>query len=182
MRLDKLTDLEIGKKYIDIDKDTYTIAYIGKKRFFYYNQLGEECIGDEKDISRYELRPYEENKERIMKLENGTILEAGSRIIHKDYGTDYLLVTAVGLNSFIAKGGGNGFAEGFYPIDEDWIPYDEEKKEKWCEALSRKEINESYQLYYGVNVDSHLPLDNDYCIILREWNSKEEMIKDLKKV
>lgn len=64
MRLDKLTDLEIGKKYIDIDKDTYIIAYIGKKRFFYYNQLGEECIGDEKDISRYELRPYEEKKER----------------------------------------------------------------------------------------------------------------------
>ena len=64
MRLDKLTDLEIGKKYIDIDKDTYTVAYIGKKRFFYYDQLGEECIGDEKDISRYELRPYEENKER----------------------------------------------------------------------------------------------------------------------
>lgn len=112
MRLDKLTDLEIGKKYIDIDKDTYTIAYIGKKRFFYYNQLGEECIGDEKDISIYELRPYEEKKEKWYEI---------------------LAYNSLGIGNH-----------------------------RFCDSKSLSN--------YEVEVD-----------VLRQWDSKEEMIKDLKK-
>jgi hypothetical protein len=62
--------------------------------------------------------------------------------------------------------------------NSDWFPYEEPKTEKWYEYLHlnyESEEESRYVLWY-----SDRPLLSNV-ILLREWDSKEKMIKDLKK-
>ena len=120
-----------------------------------------------------------------MKLKNGTVLEVGKKYCFKDYQCVVrpITITAIGREYVL---GIDGLAvqhlervfEQMWKIDYDWLPYEEEKKEKWYEVIvynsfgvgNRKCCNDYNLNKYECHVD-----------IIREWDSKEDMIKELTK-
>lgn len=63
-------------------------------------------------------------------------------------------------------------------IDDEWLPYEEENKERWYEVLVvQTNITEQWE-----QATTLYTQDKNCGTSLREWDSKEEMIKDLKKV
>jgi hypothetical protein len=62
--------------------------------------------------------------------------------------------------------------------NSDWFPYEEPKTEKWYEYL-RLDFENEAETTYRLEYSNRPKLAN--VIYLREWNSKEEMIEDLKK-
>lgn len=115
-----------------------------------------------------------------MKLKNGTVLEVGKKYIHATWLRDEVYeVTAIGRNLFMYIPEGCDY-ELTHEIDNDWIPYEEEKKEKWYEVLFNLDapaLEKHKQMSKRYTNDKGLIT----AIYLREWNSKEEMINDLKK-
>lgn len=119
-----------------------------------------------------------------MKLKNGTVLEVGkkyTRAYCNDFG--FVTVTAIGRQAMLAIHSKvvdelGTPTENVWNPDDDWIPYERKKKEKWYEYLhlhNESEEETRYVLWY-----SNRPrLAN--VILLREWDSKEEMIKELTK-
>lgn len=113
-----------------------------------------------------------------MKLDNGTVLEVGKKYVHATWLNDEIYeVTAIGRDLFMYIPSGCDY-ELTHEIDNDWIPYEDPKIDKWYEYLHlgfESEEEARFVLWY-----SNRPrLAN--VIPLREWDSKEEMIKDLKK-
>ena len=112
-----------------------------------------------------------------IELKNGVTLEVGKKYVHATWLNDTIYeVTAIGRNLFVYVPEGCDY-ELTHEIDNDWIPY-EEKKEKWYEYLhlhNESEEETRYVLWYS----NRPKLAN--VIYLREWDSKEDMIKDLKK-
>ena len=111
-----------------------------------------------------------------VKLENGTILKVGKT--YTQFGwtkEERITVTAVGDLFFLANDS-LGY-EDYYAIKDNWLPYEEEKTEKWYEILTAP-----YRFpngYHKVYTSNDCFEEGD--IILREWDSKEQMINDLKK-
>jgi len=65
-----------------------------------------------------------------------------------------------------------------FPIEGyDWIPYEKEKKEKWYKVL----MVDSDNLYDVPVYMCQSDFDDLNEPFLKEYSSKEEMIKDLKK-
>ena len=63
-------------------------------------------------------------------------------------------------------------------IDDEWLLYEEEKKERWYEILVDQDPEgtiKQFTIWYCTAPT----IGNE---VLRQWDSKEEMIKDLKKV
>jgi len=113
-----------------------------------------------------------------MKLKNGTVLEVGKKYVHATWLRDEVYeITAIGRNLFMYIPNGKDY-ELTHEIDNDWIPYEEPKKEKWYEVIvynsfgvgNRKCCNDYNLNKYECHVD-----------IIREWDSKEDMIKELTK-
>lgn len=110
-----------------------------------------------------------------VKLENGTILSVGKT--YTQFGwtkEERITVTAVG-NLFFLANDSLGY-EDDYAIDDDWITYEEEKK--WFEYL-RLDFESEEETRYRIEYSNRPKLAN--VILLREWDSKEQMIEDLKK-
>jgi hypothetical protein len=112
-----------------------------------------------------------------VELENGTVLEVGKKYVHATrIRNKSFNVLCIGEDWFFFVRD-NGY-EGISEIDNDWIPYEEEKTEKWYEVIvynsfgvgNRRCCNEINLKNYECQID-----------IIREWDSKEEMIKELKK-
>ena len=112
-----------------------------------------------------------------VKLENGTILKVGKKYVHATWLRDEVYeITAIGRDLFMYISEGKDY-ELTHEIDNDWIPYQEEKTEKWYEILTAP-----YRFpngYHKVYTSNDCFEEGD--IILREWDSKEQMINDLKK-
>lgn len=112
-----------------------------------------------------------------VELKNGTVLEVGKKYTQSAWlKHEVLEVVFIGKEVFFAIDEEN--EENIHPVNNDWIPYEEPKAEKWYEYLylsfdSKEET--AYKLYYS----NRPKLAN--VIYLREWDSKEEMIEDLKK-
>ena len=113
-----------------------------------------------------------------VELKNGVTLEVGKKYVHAEWVKDEVYeVTAIGDVLFLYKPKDCGY-ELTHEIDNDWLPYEEPKTEKWYEYLhlhNESEEETRYVLWYS----NRPKLAN--VIYLREWNSKEEMIEDLKK-
>lgn len=115
-----------------------------------------------------------------IELENGTVLEVGKKYVHATWLNDTIYeVTAIGRNLFVYAQEGCDY-ELTHEIDNDWIPYEEPKTEKWVEYLNRRGNGDFYHKCY-IKLRDIEELDSYDTIIIREWDSKEEMIKDLKK-
>lgn len=118
-------------------------------------------------------------------LKNGTVLEVGKKYCFKDsqcvvrpititaIGKEYVL----GIDSLAVDHLERVF-EQMWKISYDWLPYEEEKKDKWYEYLHlnyESEEESRYVLWYS----DRPRLAN--VIHLREWDSKQQMIEHLKK-
>lgn len=111
-----------------------------------------------------------------IELKNGVTLEVGKKYVHATWLNDTIYeVTAIGRNLFVYAQEGCDY-ELTHEIDNDWIPYEEPKTEKWYEYLYRKDWNTHFTKVYDIEFE-----ENEHLIKLREWDSKEDMIKDLKK-
>jgi hypothetical protein len=108
-----------------------------------------------------------------VKLENGTVLRVGETYLVDGWSDEERVkISVVGDTKFLAHTI-NGWEE-VYHIEEDWIPYEEPKKDKWYKVLAQTHSGNSRQTAYVKSVlDSH--------ILLKEYSSEEEMINDLKK-
>jgi len=112
-----------------------------------------------------------------VKLENGTILKVGKT--YTQFGwtkEERITVTAVG-NLFFLANDSLGY-EDDYSIEDNWLHYEEEETEKWFEHL-RLDFESSEETRYRIEYSNRPKLAN--VILLREWDSKEKMINDLKK-
>jgi len=113
-----------------------------------------------------------------VKLENGTILKVGKKYVHATWLRDEVYeITAIGRDLFMYISEGKDY-ELTHEIDNDWIPYQEEKTEKWYEILAYNSLGIGNHKFCNSKNLSNYEVDID---ILREWDSKEEMINDLKK-
>jgi len=115
-----------------------------------------------------------------VKLKNGTILSVGKKYVHATWTRDEVYeITAIGRDLFMYIPKGKDY-ELTHEIDNDWIPYEEEKKEKWYEVLFNLEAP---ALEYSSQMSKRYTNSDTLitAIYLREWDSKEEMINDLKK-
>jgi len=112
-----------------------------------------------------------------VELKNGTVLEVGKKYTQNAWLKDEVVeVVFIGEEAFFAIDEEN--EESIYPVNNDWIPYEEPKTEKWYEYL-RLDFENEAETTYRLEYSNRPKLAN--VIYLREWNSKEEMIKDLKK-
>jgi len=112
----------------------------------------------------------------VMKLKNGTVLEVGKKYVHATWTRDEVYeITAIGRDLFMYIPKGKDY-ELTHEIDNDWIPYEEEKK--WFEYL-RLDFESEEETRYRIEYSNRPKLAN--VTLLREWDSKEEMINDLKK-
>jgi hypothetical protein len=108
-----------------------------------------------------------------VKLENGTVLRVGETYLVDGWSDEERVkISVVGDTKFLAHTI-NGWEE-VYHIEEDWIPYEEPKKDKWYKVLAQTKSGNSSQTAYVKSVlYSH--------ILLKEYSSWEEMINDVKK-
>jgi hypothetical protein len=122
-----------------------------------------------------------------MRLENGTLLEVGKKYKSAQWHKGFVTITALGRDSFLGIYSKvvdeTGLpSEDTWFINESWLPYEEEKKDKWYKVLEQRsriaDIPENNE-YDKVIIFTTEPGLED--IILREWDSKEQMINDLKK-
>ena len=108
-------------------------------------------------------------------------LEVGKKYVHATWARDdWYECIAIGEEMWLWKN--RLGVENYSMVDDEWLLYEEKKKEKWYEVLAytvndNTEKQGRFILYYP---HSRLKFcENEE--ILREWNSKEEMINDLKK-
>lgn len=112
-----------------------------------------------------------------MKLENGTILEVGKKYATPRFCTgEWVKILHIGKHQFFSVDESD--AEGIWDIEKDWLPYEEEKKEKWYEILAYNSLGIGNHRFCDSKSLSNYEVEVD---VLRQWDSKEEMIKDLKK-
>lgn len=163
-------------------KDLEKIEYIGKNTFLTerpYRFVGEN--GHIQLLSRDEFTKSTKKQTTMrteVKLGNGTLLEVGKKYRHSIWGDEnspYYECVAIGYEMWMWRDC-QGIENCSY-IVEDWIPYEETKKEKWYEYLV---IYTGFAEKKYCDNEKMEELCND-CIILREWDSKENMINDLKK-
>lgn len=122
-----------------------------------------------------------------VKLKNGTVLRAGETYLIDGWSDEERIkINIVGDTKFLAYTI-NGWEE-MYDIEEDWIPYEEPKKEKWVQFIKLVSSNlgvgekNSASIYLMTKDRFHtLGFVASEVEILREWDSKEDMINDLKK-
>ena len=83
-----------------------------------------------------------------IELKNGVTLEVGKKYVHATWLNDTIYeVTAIGRNLFVYAQEGCDY-ELTHEIDNDWIPYEEPKTEKWVEYLNRRGIGDFYHKCY----------------------------------
>ena len=115
-----------------------------------------------------------------VELKNGVTLEIGKKYIvnpERPYQHRWYKVLFIGEDSVFLEDY-NGDELSFVYRRINWIPYEEEQTEKWYEVIvynsfgvgNRRCCNEINLKNYECQID-----------IIREWDSKEEMINDLKK-
>lgn len=114
-----------------------------------------------------------------VELKNGTVLEVGKKYVLSG-DDDIETILFLDEKTFYSEDEDGVRNEWILEnqIDRNQLPYEEPKTDKWYEYLYlnyESEEESRYVLWY-----SNRPrLAN--VILLREWDSKEEMIKDLKK-
>ena len=112
-----------------------------------------------------------------VELKNGTVLEVGKSYLNEGWVEgEQVTITAIGDSRFLAHDE-MGYEDDYY-IDDNWFPYEEPKTDKWYEYLHlnyESEEESRYVLWYS----DRPRLAN--VIHLREWDSKQQMIEDLKK-
>jgi hypothetical protein len=112
-----------------------------------------------------------------VELKNGVTLEIGKKYTHATWTKDEIYeVTAIGETIFVYKPKDCDY-ELTHEIDNDWIPYEEPKTEKWYKVL----MVDSDSLYDVPVYMRQSDFDNLNEPFLKEYSSKEEMIEDLKK-
>lgn len=112
-----------------------------------------------------------------VELKNGVTLEVGKKYVHATWLNDTIYkVTAIGYNLFMYIPEGCDY-ELTHEIDNDWIPYEEPKTEKWYKVLMVDSDN-LYDVPVYMRQSDYDDLNEPF---LKEYSSKEEMIKDLKK-
>ena len=122
-----------------------------------------------------------------VELKNGVTLEVGKKYIHPTWLKDEVYeVTAIGETIFVYKPKDCDY-ELTHEIDNNWLPYEEEKTENYCKILIERTdgaltsfeecfIKEKELIHLEDRVFNYVSYD-----VLKEYSSKEEMIKDLKK-
>ena len=117
-----------------------------------------------------------------IELENGTVLEVGKK--YRQHDEEYWQKIKY-INSeegwIVAEEEEDGYLSVQYPLP-NWklLPYEEPKTEKWVEYLNKRGICDFYHKCY-IKLRDIEELDSYDTIIIREWDSKEQMIEDLKK-
>ena len=113
-----------------------------------------------------------------VKLKNGTILSVGKKYVHATWTRDEVYeITAIGRDLFMYIPKGKDY-ELTHEIDNDWLPYEEEKKDKWYEILAYNSLGIGNHRFCNSKSLSNYEVEID---ILREWDSKEKMLECLKK-
>ena len=121
-----------------------------------------------------------------VELKNGTILEVGKKY-RVYYWDDEHFISILYIGNQVLLGKDEFGDEGTFDVKIGWLPYEEEKTENYCKILIERTdgaltsfeecfIKEKELIHLEDRVFNYVSYD-----VLKEYSSKEEMIKDLKK-